>query len=85
MEIQIPPDQSAQIDACKSGQFPGGGAPTRSVMMTADPDTFLYSLSNIGIKATPIDQPQSVLGSVIFPDPGFGWWIAIGAPAKSSL
>ncbi|MDC4226814.1 MAG: hypothetical protein MPW15_21840 [Candidatus Manganitrophus sp.] len=53
--------------------------------MTSGPGTFLYSLSNIGIKATPIDQPQNLLGSVIFPDPGYGWWFAVAGPNTPSL
>lgn len=70
----IPPDQSWIAEQCKTGVFLGGAAPTRSVIMTSGPDTFLYSLSNIGIKTTPIDQPQNILGSLILPNPGYGWW-----------
>lgn len=80
----IPSDQPWIADQCKNGQFLGGAAPTRSVIMTSGPDTFLYSLSNIGVKATPIDQPATVLGSVLFPNPGFGWWVGMAA-SKSSL
>jgi hypothetical protein len=81
----IPPDQAWIADQCKGGEFLGGAAPTRSVMMTSGPDTFLYSLSNIGVKATPIDQPQNLLGSVIFPNPGYGWWFGSIAVDSSSF
>ncbi|TAJ99259.1 MAG: hypothetical protein EPO39_16865 [Candidatus Manganitrophaceae bacterium] len=81
----IPPDQPWIADECKEGRFLGGAAPTRSVMMASGPDTFLYSLSNVGVKATPIDQPASVLGSVLLPDPGYGWWMGVAAAAKPSV
>ncbi len=81
----IPPDQSWIADQCKAGGFLDGAVPTRSVMMTSGPDTFLYSLSNIGIKATPIDQPQNVLGSVIFPNTGYGWWFQPAGPNTASF
>jgi hypothetical protein len=81
----IPTDQTWIVDQCKAGGFLGGAAPTRSAMMTSGPDTFLYSLSNIGLKATPIDQPENVIGSVIFPNPGYGWWFELAGPNASSF
>ncbi|MBI3803267.1 MAG: beta-propeller domain-containing protein [Nitrospirae bacterium] len=81
----LPPDQPSRADACRAGLFLGGAAPIRSVFMTSGSSTFLYSLSNIGIKATPVDQPTTLLGSVLFPDPGYGWWLAAGVSGKPSL
>jgi hypothetical protein len=42
--------------------------------MTSGNATYLYSVSDIGIKATPIDAPNSILGSVLFPNQGPLWW-----------
>lgn len=81
----IPPDQSWIAEQCKAGGFLGGAAPTRSVIMASGPDTFLYSLSNIGIKTTPIDQPRNILGSVILPNPGYGWWFEPVGPNAASF
>jgi hypothetical protein len=42
--------------------------------MTSGDATFLYSVSDIGIKATTIDAPGVVLGRVLFPNAGPSWW-----------
>ena len=43
--------------------------PTRSVFMSKDNDTYLYSLSNIGLKANNTDDFQTTLGSLLLPSP----------------
>jgi hypothetical protein len=48
--------------------------PRRSIVMTSGDATYLYSVSDIGIKATPIDAPNSTLGRVLFPNQGPLWW-----------
>jgi hypothetical protein len=42
--------------------------------MTSGDTTYLYSVSDIGIKATAIDAPGVVLGRVLFPNAGSSWW-----------
>lgn len=81
----IPADQAWIAEACKGGMFLPGAMPTRSVIMTSGADRFLYSLSSIGVKATPIDRPATVLGSLLLPNPGLGWWFGIAAADKASL
>jgi hypothetical protein len=52
--------------------------------MTSGDATYLYSVSDIGIKATAIDAPDVVLGRVLFPNAGpswWGWFGIVGAPA----
>lgn len=43
--------------------------PRRSVMMTAGDASTLYSISNVGIKATDLAPPNDTLGRVAFPPP----------------
>jgi hypothetical protein len=42
--------------------------------MTSGDATYLYSVSDIGIKATEIEAPHVTLGRVLFPNLGVGWW-----------
>lgn len=45
--------------------------PRRSVVMTRGEDTYLYSISDIGIKAISLDAPETVLGSLLLPPQAF--------------
>jgi uncharacterized secreted protein with C-terminal beta-propeller domain len=71
-EIQL--DEPWRSDACANGWSLWGAAPRRSIVMTSGDATYLYSVSDIGIKATAIDAPGVVLGRVLFPNAGLFWW-----------
>jgi uncharacterized secreted protein with C-terminal beta-propeller domain len=71
---EIQPDETWRSDACANGWYLWGAAPRRSVVMTSGDATYLYSVSDIGIKATAIDAPGVVLGRVLFPNAGPSWW-----------
>ena len=68
------PDELWRKESCAQGWYLWGAMPRRSVVMTSGNATYLYSVSDIGIKATPIDAPNSTLGSVLFPNQGPLWW-----------
>jgi hypothetical protein len=70
----IQPDESWRADACANGWYLWGAAPRRSIIMTSGDATYLYSVSDIGIKATAVDAPSVVLGRVLFPNAGPFWW-----------
>src|SRR3990172_9189754 len=63
----IPPEETWRAESCEQGWYLWGAAPRRSVIMTSGEATYLYSISAIGVKATPVDAPGTVLGSVLFP------------------
>jgi uncharacterized secreted protein with C-terminal beta-propeller domain len=71
---EIQTDESWRSDACANGGYLWGAAPRRSIVMTSGDATYLYSVSDIGIKATAIDSPGEVLGRVLFPNTGPLWW-----------
>jgi hypothetical protein len=75
-EIQL--DEPWRSDACANGWYLWGAAPRRSIVMTSGDATYLYSVSDIGIKATAIDAPGVVLGRVLFPNTGLFWWGRFG-------
>lgn len=63
----ILPEEAWRSEACKDGRNGWWATPRRSVIMTSEEETYLYTISNIGIKATPVETPATVLGSVLFP------------------
>ncbi len=70
----ILPDELWRAESCAQGWYLWGAVPRRSVVMTSGDATYLYSVSDIGIKATAIDAPNSTLGHVLFPNLGVLWW-----------
>jgi hypothetical protein len=72
------PAELSRAESCAAGWYLWGAAPRRSVIMTGDEETYLYSVSDIGIKATEIEAPGVMLGRVLFPNLGAGWWSEIG-------
>ena len=70
----IPPGEFWRAEGCAQGWYLWGAMPRRSIVMTSGDATYLYSVSDIGIKATPIDAPNSTLGRVLFPNQGPLWW-----------
>ncbi len=70
----ILPDELWRAESCAQGWYLWGAEPRRSVVMTSGDATYLYSVSDIGIKATAIDAPNATLGRVLFPNLGPLWW-----------
>jgi hypothetical protein len=68
------PEELRRAESCAQGWYLWGAMPRRSIVMTSGDATYLYSVSDIGIKATPIDAPNLTLGSVLFPNQGPLWW-----------
>jgi len=68
-------DRSPEADlACGDGRFLWAAAPRRSVVMTAGAQAFLYSLSHLGIKATPVTDANQTLSVLPLPPPRHAWW-----------
>ena len=59
---------------CEHGSWVWGGAPSRSVVMTDDNRTYLYSVSRIGVKASELEEIDTTLGVIDLPTKGYGWW-----------
>ncbi len=54
---------------CDAPFFGWLARPTRSIFMTENTDSYLYSLSNIGVKAVATDALDTTAGSLLLPDP----------------
>jgi uncharacterized secreted protein with C-terminal beta-propeller domain len=76
----IPPGDSYLVDFCQQKDYVYWASPRRSVIMTSSDSDYLYSISDVGVKASDISNLDSALGSVVFPDPGSGYW---GVPVVS--
>jgi hypothetical protein len=76
--MDVLPEALARAESCAAGWYLWGAAPRRSIIMAGGDETYLYSVSDIGIKATEIDAPDVTIGRVLFPNLGAGWWGAIG-------
>jgi hypothetical protein len=74
----VSPEELNRASYCAAGWYLWGAAPRRSIIMTGGEETYLYSVSDIGIKATEIEAPNATLGRVLFPNLGIGWWSEIG-------
>lgn len=72
------PEELRRAESCAAGWYLWGAAPRRSIIMTGGDETYLYSVSDIGIKATEIEAPNVTLGRVLFPNLGVWWWSEIG-------
>ncbi len=68
------PSESWIAEECEYGAYVWAASPTRSVIMTSGGASYLYSVSRIGVKATPVDNSDLVLGTVALPTTGYGWW-----------
>lgn len=72
------PEELRRAEVCAAGWYLWGAMPRRSIIMTGGDATYLYSVSDIGIKATEVEVPNVTLGRVLFPNLGVGWWHEIG-------
>jgi uncharacterized secreted protein with C-terminal beta-propeller domain len=74
----VSPGELWRAEYCAAGWYLWGAAPRRSIIMTGGDTTYLYSVSDIGIKATEVEAPNVTLGRVLFPNLGVGWWREVG-------
>ena len=69
-EDLLPPENCAgNAPSCQRFFYRWLSQPTRSVFMTEDSESYLYSLSNIGVKAVSTSALDLTLGSVTLPSP----------------
>jgi len=67
---KLPPDgTSAPRIPCEPGYLPWGTQPNRTVFMSDEQNTFIYTLSNLGIKAANTDNITNVVGDLIYINP----------------
>jgi len=59
---------------CKSGWYFQWAAPRRSVVMTDTESVYLYTLSDVGLKASSTRDLPTTLGSIVFPPQPYPWW-----------
>jgi uncharacterized secreted protein with C-terminal beta-propeller domain len=71
--------------SCDNGWYMQWAAPRRSVVMTSAQDIYLYTVSDVGMKASDVADLGTVLGSIVFPPQPYPWWYYLaedrGAPA----
>lgn len=60
---------SSSFDDCNKYYYRWLAQPTRSVFMTRQDESYLYSLSNIGLKALSTDDYDTTVGSLLLPSP----------------
>ena len=65
---------------CKDGGYVRWAAPRRSIVMTDSSNVYLYTISDVGIKAGNITDLTTTLGSILFPEQAYPWWYTIGRP-----
>jgi len=59
---------------CSNGWYMEWAAPRRSIVMTGNSDVYLYTMSDVGIKASSINSLSDTLGHLIFPLQPYPWW-----------
>jgi len=52
---------------CNDNRYYYWGPARRSVIMTSGAETFLYSISDVGVKASEVSELSTVLGRILFP------------------
>lgn len=68
---ELAPDYSLH---CGNGWYSQWASPRRSIVMVGSSDTYLYTLSDVGIKASSIADLSTSLGQLIFPLQPYPWW-----------
>lgn len=64
----------AHVDSCENGWYVRWAAPRRSVVMTSGADTYLYSISDVGVKASDVADLSTALASILFPPQPYPYW-----------
>jgi uncharacterized secreted protein with C-terminal beta-propeller domain len=59
---------------CENGLHMQWAAPRRSIVMTDTDDIYLYTLSDVGLKASSINDLSNTMGSLVFPTQPYPWW-----------
>jgi len=59
---------------CRNGWYVQWAAPRRSVVMTDTENVYLYTISDIGLKAASTQDLSTTLGSIVFPPQPYPWW-----------
>ncbi|WP_455222364.1 beta-propeller domain-containing protein [Kaarinaea lacus] len=59
---------------CTNSGYLYWAAPRRSIVMTDVDDIYLYTLSDVGLKASSINDLSTTLGSLVFPTQPYPWW-----------
>jgi len=59
---------------CRNGWYVQWAAPRRSVVMTDTENVYLYTISDIGLKAVSTKDLSTTLGSIVFPPQPYPWW-----------
>ncbi len=59
---------------CNDGWYFQWAAPRRSVVMTDTDDVYLYTISDMGLKASSTKDLSTTLGSIVFPPQPYPWW-----------
>jgi len=60
---------------CSSGLYAAWATPRRSVVMTSGPSVYLYTISDVGLKAGEISDLNTNLGSLVFPPQYYPWYV----------
>jgi len=68
-----PPLRNDFADHCNNGLYFRWAAPRRSVVMTDTSDVYLYTISDVGLKASSTKDLPTTLGSLIFPPQPYPW------------
>jgi uncharacterized secreted protein with C-terminal beta-propeller domain len=59
---------------CSDNGYLYWAAPRRSIVMTDVDDIYLYTLSDVGLKASSVNDLSTTLGSLVFPAQPYPWW-----------
>ena len=59
---------------CTNGWYMQWAAPRRSMVMTGNGEVYLYTMSDVGLKASAISDLPNTLGQLLFPLQPYPWW-----------
>ena len=65
--------------SCDNGWYMRWAAPRRSVVMRSGENIYLYTVSDVGMKASDVADLKVPLGSIIFPPQPYPWWYVIAS------
>ena len=72
--VDNPDLMAPYIQDCANGWYVQWAAPRRSIVMTDVDDIYLYTLSDVGLKASSVNDLSATLGSLVFPTQPYPWW-----------
>ncbi|WP_455206176.1 beta-propeller domain-containing protein [Kaarinaea lacus] len=61
-------------DHCINGWYVSWAAPRRSIVMTGTENVYLYTISDVGMKAADMSDLRTNLGSILFPMQPYPWF-----------